>query len=64
MVEQPPASHLIKMLTQFRSTLQDLTREWGFVVVVTAYAADNGEPQWAAALEKLRVYTTPGRRRR
>ncbi|KZL82767.1 hypothetical protein CI238_11539 [Colletotrichum incanum] len=59
MAEQPQPRDLSGLSTQFRSAVKGLTHEWGFVVVRTAYAADNDEAQWAAVLEKLRAYATP-----
>ncbi|KAJ0316007.1 hypothetical protein COL5a_011746 [Colletotrichum fioriniae] len=59
MAEQPQARDLSELSAHFRSALQDLTHEWGFVVVRTAYVADSDEAQWAAALKKLRAYATP-----
>ncbi|KDN62268.1 hypothetical protein CSUB01_12162, partial [Colletotrichum sublineola] len=41
------------------SAVEGLTHEWGFIVVRTAYAANNNEVQSAAVLEKLRAYPTP-----
>lgn len=59
MAEQPQPRDPRSLSTQFRDTLEDLTHEWGFVVVRTAYAAVNDEAQWAAALKKLQAYATP-----
>ncbi|KAK1535470.1 hypothetical protein CPAR01_09012 [Colletotrichum paranaense] len=59
MEEQPQAQDLSGLSPIFRSALQDLTHEWGFVVVRTAYAVDDDEAQWAVALEKLRAYAAP-----
>jgi hypothetical protein len=59
MAEQPQPPDLSGLSSEFRSATENLTHEWGFVVVRTAYAADNDEAQWAAALEKLRAYATP-----
>jgi hypothetical protein len=39
--------------------MEGLTHQWGFVVVRTAYANDNDDAQWAAALKKLHDYATP-----
>ncbi|KAK1731323.1 uncharacterized protein BDZ83DRAFT_746717 [Colletotrichum acutatum] len=49
MAEQPKARDLSESSAHFRSALQNLTHEWGFVVARTAYVADNDEAQWAAA---------------
>ncbi|RMZ68165.1 hypothetical protein GMOD_00004369 [Pyrenophora seminiperda CCB06] len=61
MTQHSQPQDLNKLSTQFRSAIEDLTHEWGFVVVRTAYAADkdHDEAQWALALEKLRAYATP-----
>jgi hypothetical protein len=44
--------------------MSNFTHEWGFVVVRTAYAADEttDSEQWATALAKLRAYALPRRR--
>ncbi|GKT47087.1 uncharacterized protein ColSpa_07268 [Colletotrichum spaethianum] len=58
MAEPPQPQNLSGLTTQFRSAVESLTHEWGFVVVRTAYAVGIDEAQWAAALEKLRAYAT------
>ncbi|KAF2748734.1 hypothetical protein M011DRAFT_485407 [Sporormia fimetaria CBS 119925] len=53
---QPPAD-LTTLYPQFRDAIQDLTHQWGFIVIRTAY--DTEESQWETALSKLRAYATP-----
>ncbi|KAF9874725.1 hypothetical protein CkaCkLH20_07862 [Colletotrichum karsti] len=47
--------------SQFRDTMNKLTHERGFVVVRTAYAADDDADatEWSAALQKLRAWACP-----
>ncbi|KAF2276140.1 uncharacterized protein EI97DRAFT_50460 [Westerdykella ornata] len=62
MAEQRQPQQLIDLTSlssQFRSAVQGLSHEWGFVVVRTAYTADNDEAKWAAVLSKLRAYAAP-----
>lgn len=55
MAKQPEPRDLSGLSTEFRGAVEGLTHEWGFVVVRTAYATDNDEEQWAAALKRLRA---------
>ena len=59
MANQSQPRDLSGLSTEFRSAVEGLTHEWGFVVVRTAYAANNDEAQCAAAMEKLRAYAAP-----
>ncbi|RYN19642.1 hypothetical protein AA0113_g9874 [Alternaria arborescens] len=59
MAEQSQSRDLSGLSAQFRSVMEGLTHQWGFVVVRTAYANDNDDAQWAAALKKLHDYATP-----
>ncbi|RYP49049.1 hypothetical protein DL769_011134 [Monosporascus sp. CRB-8-3] len=50
-----------ELFATFRSAIDNLTHEWGFVVVRTAYAADEAtdEQQWLVALGRLRAHALP-----
>ncbi|EDU43972.1 hypothetical protein PtrSN002B_004151 [Pyrenophora tritici-repentis] len=59
MAEQPQPHNLSSMSIQFRSAVDGLTNEWGYIIVRTDYATEIDEAQWTAALEKLRAYAGP-----
>jgi hypothetical protein len=59
MAEQSQPQDLSSLSAQFRSAVEGLTHQWGFVVVRIAYANDNDDAQWATALKKLHDYATP-----
>ncbi|CAN9441671.1 unnamed protein product [Alternaria alternata] len=59
MAEQSQPRDLSGLSAQFSSAMEGLTHQWGFVVVRTAYANDDDDAQWAAALKKLHDYATP-----
>ncbi|EMD85143.1 hypothetical protein COCC4DRAFT_153409 [Bipolaris maydis ATCC 48331] len=59
MAEQSQPRDLSSLSAQFRSAIRGLTHQWGFAIVRTAYANDNDDAQWAAALKKLHDYATP-----
>ncbi|RYP60051.1 hypothetical protein DL770_010074 [Monosporascus sp. CRB-9-2] len=50
-----------ELFATFRSAADSLTHEWGFVVVRTAYVANEAtdEQQWAVALGRLRAHALP-----
>lgn len=59
MADQSRPRDLSSLSAQFCSAIERLIHQWGFVVVRTAYANDDDDAQWAAALKKLRDYAAP-----
>ncbi|USP81355.1 hypothetical protein yc1106_08629 [Curvularia clavata] len=59
MAGQSQPRDLSSLSVQFRNAMEGITHQWGFVVVRIAYANDNDDAQWAAALKKLYDYATP-----
>lgn len=59
MTDQARTRDLSSLSAQFRSAVEGLTHEWGFIIVRTGYATENDDAQWANALGKLRAYAAP-----
>ncbi|WQF78718.1 hypothetical protein CDEST_03732 [Colletotrichum destructivum] len=59
-MNQPQSPDLSSLSSQFQGLAENLTHEWGFFVVRTAYTADVDKESWTAALENLHRYVKAG----
>ncbi|TQN70996.1 hypothetical protein CSHISOI_04480 [Colletotrichum shisoi] len=57
---QPQTPDLSILSSQFQGLAENLTHEWGFFVVRTAYTVDVDKGSWTAALENLHRYVQAG----